>query len=171
MKDSRTYVDDIKATSEMDRLAIETLVRINPISIRRNWEYGGTIYMKGGKLNATPPMTDSLPHNVYLKSLYTLNIKGVVLAHYHTHAAKTEDYVDEEFSEIDTTGSLIDQYLITPGHNVFKFDHANRRVYKYNFTNDLWVIIPVKPEVEESALPEFPKLRLYDKIPYQILMQ
>lgn len=167
------YVDKINCPTEMDRLAIETLIRINPVSIKHNWEYGGTIYLKnGGKLDATPPMTDSLPHNVTINSLYALGIKGVPVAFYHTHAAKSTDYVDEEFSEIDTTNAVIDQYLMTPGNNIFKFDHSNRRVYRYDRKGDVWTIVPIKPVVTDSAVfPIIPRLQLYDKIPYQILNQ
>lgn len=166
---AKPHNDQFTVSTETDRLAIEVLIRINPLSIKKDIEYGGTIYLRpNGKIDATPPRTDDSSHNVLIPSLSMLGIKGKPLAMYHTHAAYSNGaYVDEEFSPIDTTDVTVDQYLITPGWKILKFDSKNRRVYKYDKVGDAWFIVPIKPPTpEESYLPVNPKLELYYKLPW-----
>lgn len=161
--------DHFTVPTETDRLAIEVLIRINPVSVKRDVEYGGTIYLKpDGKLDATPPRTDDSSHNVLIPTLSMLHIQGHALARYHTHAGFSNgEYVDEEFSEIDTTEVNVDQYLITPGWQILKFDCKNRKVYRYDRAGDAWFIVPPKPpKPKEEYFPEIPKLELYYKLPW-----
>jgi len=169
VSDNTKSTDQICVPTEVDRLGIEILIRINPLSIKKDFEYGGTIYLKpNGKLDATPPRTDDSSHCVNIPTLRMLHIKGHTLARYHTHAAYSNGaYIDEEFSEVDTSEVNVDQYLITPDWKILKFDGKNRRVYKFDAASDAWFIVPVKPpKPSEEYFPLIPKLELYYKLPW-----
>lgn len=165
---SAVKVDQVMCPTKVDRLGIEVLNRINPLSIKNDFEYGGLIYIRpDGILDATPPYTDKESHKLMIPSLYMLQIKGHQVARYHTHGAKSEGFDDESFSKIDTSNVTIDQYLGTPDWNIFKFDCHVRRVYKYNTTTDIWTIVTqTSQDPDDEYFPPIPELELYYKLPW-----
>lgn len=159
-------IDQVTCPTEVDRLAIKVLTKINPESIENDIEYGGTLYTTlNGIVSATIPYTDSNSHTVNVPTLRMLHIIGHQIARYHTHGAESENYQDEVFSELDTGNVSVDQYLITPDWKILKFDCHVRRVYKYNITSDIWTIEKETPP-EEEYFPVIPKLELYYKLPW-----
>lgn len=141
--DRRPTIPSTLSVSRIDKVAIEVLERINPLSIKNDWEYGGRIYFDREKSEfiATPPITDKDAHGIMIPSLRNLGIvDGITIAHYHTHGAKSVAFNDEHFSSIDTTGARTDQYLITPSYRILKYDFDQKRIYEYSRKLDMWVL-------------------------------
>lgn len=137
---SRELIPRKTKSTIVDSCAIEVLDRINPLSIKMSWEYGGRIYVNDlGEIYATWPFTERNSHTVMIYPLAKYHIKGLSLARYHTHGAETEEYDEEEFSEPDTINSRVDMYLETPSYRILKFDCHFHRVFEYDRKLQLWI--------------------------------
>jgi hypothetical protein len=158
--------------NKIDRAAIHILDSINPISIKANIEFGGDIYIDHSyAIYVTNPRTDSNAHSVMIYP-DTLNwMNRMKVANYHTHAAQNPDYLDETFSSTDTTKTRFKEYLATPMGKILKYDPRLGRMLILNRKTQRWeYYVFFDPDAEEVT-PINPKLRLYDKIPPQILGQ
>ena len=155
--------------NKIDKAAIHILDSINPKSISRNVEYGGDIYIdRSYNIHVSRPRTDDSAHSVMIYPDTTLLLTHVKVANYHTHAAQNPDYLDETFSQQDTTKTRFKEYLATPMHKILKYDPRLGRMLILNRKTMLWeYYVFFDPDMD--VVPISPKLRLYDKIPPQIL--
>jgi hypothetical protein len=158
--------------TKVDRAAIHVLDSINPISIKHDIEFGGSVYINHSyDVRASIPQTDSNSHSVLIEpdtAIIVLNFMKV--ANYHTHAAQNPDYLDETFSSTDTTKTRFKEYLATPMGKILKYDPRLGEMLILNRTKGMWEkYVFVDPNPEPDTLPVSPKLRLYDKIPPSIL--
>lgn len=132
---------------EIDKAVFPVLDSINVVSIEQNLEYGGYVYYcdenttEVFSLHTTPPMTDSLAHQVTIYPDKHLERRGCKrIASYHTHGDYQPkfEYKDENFSDTDTTGQKIVTYLATPFGRILKYIPWEGKVYEYNRVFRVW---------------------------------
>lgn len=125
-----------------DSVAVIRLRQINPESIKNDWEYGGIVVKCPDYSYTSFPSTDKKKSAISIGGLVRYGCEGIGI--YHTHGASSIGYVDESFSELDTGGVQIRQYLITPNGNVQRFMPDTRKVQLLVDTG--WVYIENIPE-------------------------
>lgn len=112
----------MKPYTTADEAARAAILKINPISISKKWEYAGRIYQKGNNFFYTEAKTLRNPNNSDPgHKIVGTNI--INIGTYHTHGGAF-DPTDEEFSPDDkwkaTFGKEI-SYLGTPLKKILKF--------------------------------------------------
>lgn len=123
---------------KMDSTAIDILDRINPVSMKEDFEYAGLIVATSSRYFATVPATDGKKHSATTPAWKASIYAGIPLAMYHTHAADSPDHDDCRFSVQDTSGRQLVQYLATPCGTILKFNPKDRMVYTYDRALEAW---------------------------------
>ncbi len=119
---------------------------VNPLSVRRNLEYGGSIYRNpDGTFSPSRLVVEGTPLSVAFNPHLLVPKGRRASAAWHTHGATTPGYVNEFFSPGDIHFSnfyLVDMYLGTPMGRMFEYIRTEQMVYQYVGRNNNEFILP-----------------------------
>ncbi|MDA9982402.1 DUF4329 domain-containing protein [Gammaproteobacteria bacterium] len=119
---------------------------VNPISVSRNREHGGSIYRNpDGTFSPSQHVVEGTVNSVGFNP-HALVPEGTrATAAWHTHGAGLPGYINEFFSPGDITFNHfwgIDGYLGTPMGRMFEYVLAEQTVYQYVGPGDNEFILP-----------------------------
>lgn len=132
------------ATQPQAAFAIMSVV--NPISVNRNLEHGGSIYRNPDRTYSPSQLVvEGTSHSIGFDP-HTLVPAGTrASAVWHTHAATDPIYVNEFFSPSDIGFAhfyTVDAYLATPMGRMFEYVLAEQTIYQYVGLNNNEFILP-----------------------------
>lgn len=114
------------------RAAYHVLYNFNPISVRRNREFGSSIYQNRDRTFSPNRYVSIGNHNsVTIRPYYQIPYGTRPTAMWHTHGAHMPKYSSEQFSPTDIRAHInarLDGYLGTPFGRMRYFDVDNRRI-------------------------------------------
>jgi hypothetical protein len=126
--------------------AYAILSQVNPVSVSRNREHGGSIYRNpDGTYSPSPTVIEGTPHSVAYNPHALVPPGTRATADWHTHGAYDPNYVNEFFSPQDIAFSHhygIDGYLATPQGRMFEYVLAEQQIYQHIGPNGNEFIIP-----------------------------
>lgn len=115
--------------------AYAILSAINPISVSRNREHGGSIFRNpDGTYSPSESVIEGTPHSVAYNPHDLVPPGTRATADWHTHGAFDPNYVNEFFSPQDIAFSHhygIDGYLGTPQGRMFEYVLQEQQIYQY----------------------------------------